>query len=113
MSRTVKGLASKNRKGVRRKEKFVEGGVGLNEECQNRGRWSGGERGMLFLVSAPSPFGFPFYDAFRNPFKAGNDVLSQSASSNHALLITTSALVIKKNKLSVSANQHSVIWPCM
>ena len=35
---------------------------------------------------------------FKNPFEAGNqfnaDVLSQSASSNHALLITKSALVI-------------------
>ena len=35
-----------------------------------------------------------------NPFQAGNqlnaDVLSQSASSNHARLITKSAVVIKK-----------------
>ena len=36
--------------------------------------------------------------SFQNPFEAGNQlnagVLSQSASSNHALLITKSALVI-------------------
>ena len=38
--------------------------------------------------------------SFQSPFEAGNQlnvgVLSQSASSNHALLITKSALVIKK-----------------
>ena len=54
---------------------------------------------------------------FQNPFEAGNQfnvgVLSQSASSNHALLITKSALLIKKKMPSVSANQHSVILPCM
>ena len=37
---------------------------------------------------------------FQNPFEAGNQlnagVLSQSASSNHALSIAESALVIKK-----------------
>ena len=37
---------------------------------------------------------------FQNPFEAGNQfhagALSQSASSNHALLITKSALLIKK-----------------
>ena len=42
-----------------------------------------------------------------NQFNAG--VLSQSASSNHALLITKSALLIKKKMPSVSANQHWVI----
>ena len=44
-------------------------------------------------------------EKFKNPFEAGNQlnagVLSQSASSNHALLITKSALVIKK-KCSLS-----------
>ena len=37
---------------------------------------------------------------FQNPFEGGNQfnagVLSQSASSNHVLLITKSALLIKK-----------------
>ena len=54
---------------------------------------------------------------FQNPFEAGNQlnagVLSQSASSNHALLITKSDLVIKKKMPSFSANQRSVILPCM
>ena len=54
---------------------------------------------------------------FQNPFETGNrlnaGVLSQSASSNHALLITKSALVIKKKMPFVSANQHSVILPRM
>ena len=52
----------------------------------------------------------------QNPFEVGNQlnagVLSQPASSNHALLITKSALVNKK-KCPVSANQHSVILPRM
>ena len=42
----------------------------------------------------------------QNPFEVGNQlnagVLSQPASSNHALLITKSALVIKKNALCLT-----------
>ena len=49
-------------------------------------------------------------------FEAGDQLnagaLNQSSSSNHALLITKSALVIKKMP-SDSANQHSVILPRM
>ena len=41
-----------------------------------------------------------FSDFFQTPFEAGNQinagVLCQSASSNHALLITKSALLIKE-----------------
>ena len=54
---------------------------------------------------------------FQNPFEMGNQlnagVLSQSTSSNHAFLITKSALVIKKKMPSFSANQRSVILPRM
>ena len=54
---------------------------------------------------------------FQTPFEAGNQLnvsaLSQSAPSSRALLITKSALMIKKKMLSVSANQHSVILPHM
>ena len=52
---------------------------------------------------------------FQNPFKAGNQlnagVLSQSASSNHALLMSKSGLVIKKKMRSISANRPPVILP--
>jgi len=54
---------------------------------------------------------------FQNLFEAGKQfnagVLSQSASSNHALLITKSTVVIEKKMPFVSVNQHSVILPCM
>ena len=68
---------------------------------------------MTVLRSNSEAMRFPF----QTPFEAGNQfnagVLSQSASSNHALLITKSALLIKKKMPSVLANQHSVILPCM
>ena len=55
---------------------------------------------------------------FPNPIEAATQLnagaLSQSASSNHASLITKSALVIKKKMPSfLSANQRSVILPRM
>ena len=52
---------------------------------------------------------------FQNPFETGNQlnagVLGQSASSNHALLITKSALVIKKKSLCLSQSGFSNFAP--
>ena len=54
---------------------------------------------------------------FQNPFESENQlnagVLSQSASSNHALLITKSALVIKKNALFLRQSAFSNFAPHM
>ena len=75
----------------------------------------GSERLTISLQSRVplGPGKFHIVVLVQNPFEAGNQlnaaVLSQSTSSNHALLITKSALVIKKKISSVSANQHSVI----
>ena len=66
---------------------------------------------MLLYISV-----YHLSETFQNPFEAENQLntgaLSQSASSNHALLITKSALVIEE-KMPVSANQHLVILPRM
>ena len=48
---------------------------------------------------------------FQNPLEGGNQfnagVLSQSASSNHTLLITKSALLLRKNALCLSQSAFS------